>query len=231
MMPRADIFTPIHKALRSMIYELGNELQTTDFTDEKATAAMVSRLKQDLSLASSTCVLCLLHEHAGNEDKYVFPDVRQYEPKLVDTLLQEHREVVKRIAGVWKQADEVKTHSNPEERIEMGANLNRSSNDLFAFYLTHLNGEESTIVPAMWKHFTDEQIIGMNTAIMKNLSPERMAQWMGWMLPSLNINELVGMLVGLKKGTPAPAFENMARLAEKVLGEDRWKAVKSRAGL
>ena len=104
MMPRADIFTPIHKALRSMIYELGKELQTTDFTDEKATAAMVSRLKQDLSLASSTCVLCLLHEHAGNEDKYVFPDVRQYEPKLVDTLLQEHREVVRRIAGVWKLA-------------------------------------------------------------------------------------------------------------------------------
>ena len=230
-MPRADIFTPIHKALRSMIYELGKELQTTDFTDEKATAAMVSRLKQDLSLASSTCVLCLLHEHAGNEDKYVFPDVRQYEPNLVDTLLQEHREVVRRIASVWKLADEVKTHSNREERIEMGARLNRSSNDLFAFYLTHLNGEESTIVPAMWKHFTDEQIIGMNTAITKNLSPERMAQWMGWMLPSLNINELVGMLAGLKKGTPAPAFENMARLAEKVLGEDRWQAVKSRAGL
>jgi hypothetical protein len=39
------------------------------------------------------------------------------------------------------------------------------------------------------------------------------------------------MLVGLKKGSPAPAFENMAHLAEKVLGEDRWQAVKSRAGL
>jgi hypothetical protein len=199
MMPRADIFTPIHKAIRSMIYQLGKELQTTDFTDEKATAAMVSRLKQDLSLASSTCVLCLLHEHAGNEDTYVFPDVRQYEPVL-DTLLQEHREVVRRIAGVWKLADEVKAHSNREERIEMGANLNRSSNDLFAFYLTHLNGEKSTIVPAMWKHFTDEQIIGMNMAIMKNLSPERMSQWMGWMLPSLNINEIGWYARGTKEG-------------------------------
>jgi len=58
-----------------------------------------------------------------------------------------------------------------------------------------------------------------------------MAQWTSWMLPSLNINELTGMFIGLKKGTPAPAFENMARLAEKALGEDRWKAVKAKAGL
>jgi len=34
ILARADFLTPIHKALRSMIYELGKELQTTDFTDE-----------------------------------------------------------------------------------------------------------------------------------------------------------------------------------------------------
>jgi hypothetical protein len=214
-----------------MIYELGKELQTTDFTEDQATAALVSRLKQDLSFASSTCVLCLLHEHAGNEDQYVFPDVRQYEPKLVDTLLQEHREVVRRIGGVWKLADEVKTLRNREERMEMGANLNRSTNDLFAFYLTHLNGEESTIVPAMWKHYTDEQIAAMQANIMRNMSPDRTVQWANWMLPSLNINELTGLLIEMKKGMPAPAFEKYAGLAERVLGEDRWKAVKARAGL
>jgi len=214
-----------------MIYELGGELQTTDFTDAHATETMVGLLKQDLSLASSTCVLCLLHEHAGNEDQYVFPDVRKYEPELVETLLQEHREVVRRIASVWKIADEVKALGDREERMEIGAKLNRMANDLFAFYLTHLNGEESTIVPAMWKHFTDEQIIGMNMAIMKNLPPERLAQWMGWMLPSLNVNELTGMLMGLKKTAPPPAFENMVRIAEKTLGEDRWARVKAKAAL
>lgn len=214
-----------------MIYELGRELQTADFTDVHATETMVSRLKQDLSVASSTCVLCLLHEHAGNEDQYIFPDVRTYEPELVEKLLAEHRDVVGRIVRVWKIADEVKSLGVREERIEMGAKLNRTANDLFAFYLTHLNGEESTIVPAMWKHFTDEQIITMNMTLMKNISPERLAQWMGWMLPSLNINELTGMFMGSKRGAPPPVFENMAHMAEKALGEDRWAAVKAKAGL
>ena len=103
-----------------MIYELGRELQTTDFTDEHATGVMVSRLKQDLASPGSVCVMCLLHEHAGLEDEHVFPDVRAFEPKMVDTLLEEHGEVVKRIAGVWKIADEVKKLRSPEEKLEMG---------------------------------------------------------------------------------------------------------------
>jgi hypothetical protein len=214
-----------------MIYELGKELQTTDFTDEHATDAMVSRLKQDLASASSVCIICLLHEHAGLEDQYVFPDVRAFEPKMIDTLLQEHREVVRRIAGVWKIADEVKTLRDREERIEMGDKLNRTVNDLFAYYLTHLNGEESTLVPAMWKHFTDEQIIAMRTSVLKSLTPERAAQWNSWLFPSLNINELSGMLMELKKAVPAPVFQNLTRMAEKALGNDRWAALKAKAGL
>jgi hypothetical protein len=231
MLARADFLTPIHKALRSMIYELGKELQTTDFTDEHATEVMVSRLKQDLASASSACVICLLHEHAGLEDQYVFPDVRKFEPKMVDTLLEVHREVVRRIAGMWKIADEVKTLRNREERIEMGDKLNRTANDLFAFYLTHLSGEESTLVPAMWKHFTDEQIIAMRTNILRSLTAERAAQWNSWLFRSLNINELTDMFMELKKAAPAPVFQNLTRMAEKALGEDRWATVKAKAGL
>jgi hemerythrin superfamily protein len=214
-----------------MIYELGKQLQTTDFSDEQETQAIVSRLKEDLAAASSACTICLLHEHAGLEDQYVFQDVRTFEPKMIETLLQEHTEVVRRISGVWKISDELKAVRNREERIEMGDKLNRTANDLFAYYLTHLNNEESTLIPAMWKHFTDEQIIGMRMKIIRSLSPERSVQWNSWLFPSLNINELSGMFTELKKTVPPPAFENMTRMAEKALGEDRWTAVKAKAGL
>ena len=150
---------------------------------------------------------------------------------MVDTLLEEHGEVARRLATVWKVADELKTLGNREERIEMGDKLNRTTNDLFAFYLTHLNGEESTLVPAMWKHFTDEQIVAMRTNVIRSLTPERAAQWNSWLFPSLNINELTGMFMEFKKGAPAPVFQNMTRMAEKALGEDRWAAVKAKAGL
>ena len=214
-----------------MIYELGSELQTLDFTDERATDSMITKLRQDLSAASSTCIVCLLHQHHADEDNYVFPDVRTYEPALIDRLLAEHREVVRKIAEVWKVANELKALRGREERIEMGDKLNRTANDLFAYYLTHLSGEEATLIPAMWKHYTDEQLVAIRANVQRNIPPEVMAVWMKWVLPSLNINELTGMFMGLKKGAPPPVFENMAHMAEKALGDDRWAAVKAKAGL
>jgi len=214
-----------------MIYELGRELQTTDFTDEHAAEVMVSRLKKDLGSASSACVICLLHQHAGLEDDHVFPDVRKFEPEMIDTLSTVHREVVRKIADVWKVADEVKTLKNREEGLEKGNELNRTTNDLFGFYLTHLNSEESTLVPAMWKHFTDEQILAMQRKVIASLTPEQATQWNSWLFPSLNINELTGMFIGLKKGAPPPVFQNMTRIAEKTLSEDKWAALKTKAGL
>jgi hypothetical protein len=214
-----------------MIYELGRELQTLDFTDERATESMIAKLRQDLSAASSTCIVCLLHEHSTDEDNYVFPDVRTYEPKLIDTLLAEHREVVRKIAQVWKVADELKMLKNREERIEAGDKLNRTANDLFAYYLTHLSGEEATLIPAMWRHYSDGQLIAMRTNVQSHIPPEVFAVWMRWVLPSLNINELTDMFIGLKMGAPAPVLEHMSQLAEKSLNEDRWMAVKAKAGL
>lgn len=214
-----------------MIYELGRELQTADFTDERATERMIGKLKKDLSSASSTCLVCLLHEHHANEDDYVFPDVRTYEPELIDTLLAEHREVVRKIAGVWKIADALKPLRDREERIEGGDKLNRAANDLFAYYLAHLNGEEATLVPAMWKHYTDDQLVAMRANVEKHIPPELFTEWMKWVLPSLNINELTGIFIGLKEGAPAPVLEHMSQLAEKSLDEDRWAAVKAKAGL
>ena len=213
-----------------MIYELGSELQALDFTDERATESMVTKLRQDLSAASSTCIVCLLHGHSTDEENYVFPDARTYEPALIDTLLAEHKEVVRKIAEVWKVGNELKALRGRLERIEMGEKLNRTANDLFAYYLTHLTGEETTLIPAMWKHYTDEQLIAMRANVQSHIPPEVFAVWMKWVLPSLNINELTDMFIGLKKA-PAPVLERMSQLAEKSLNEDRWAAVKARAAL
>ena len=82
--------------------------------------------------------------------------------------------------------------------------------------------EEVTILPATRKCFTDEQLGAMRANIQRNTPPERYAEWMSWMFPLLNINELTDTFVGLKKSAPAPVFENMARIAEQAISEERW---------
>ncbi|MDA4131018.1 MAG: hemerythrin domain-containing protein [Thaumarchaeota archaeon] len=231
-MPRVDLFTPIHKGVRSMIYVLGNDLQVADFTDERATGELVAKLEYDLELAtSSSCILCLLHEHAGNEDKYLFPQVHPFEPEMVEQLIQEHREVVRRLGGISKFLGELKATTASGKRIDMGIKLNQMVDDLFAFYLTHLAKEEVTILPATWRHFTDEQLTAFRTTAERNTPPERYAEWMKWVFPSLNANELTGMFAGMKQGAPPSFLESMKRIAAEVVPKDRWEIVRQRAGL
>ena len=45
-MPRFDLFTPIHKALRAMIYETGGALQTADFADDQGARRAAGTLRR-----------------------------------------------------------------------------------------------------------------------------------------------------------------------------------------
>jgi hypothetical protein len=87
---REDLFTPIHKGIRSMIYDLGTKLQKTDFTDVAATNAILTQLKHNLQSANSTCIVCMLHEHGGHEDQSIFPQLAPFDSKAVDAMIQEH---------------------------------------------------------------------------------------------------------------------------------------------
>jgi len=230
-MSRVDILTPIHKGIRSMIYKLGAEIQTADFTDEDATKALVAKIEHDLSVATSRCILCLLHEHGGNEDDFFFPKVRAVEQGMVEMLIQEHREIGHKLVGLSKICAELIATKDPNHRIEIGMKLNQSADELFAYYMTHMNKEEVTILPATWQHLTDKQILEIRAIVEASIPPERYAEWMGWVLPSLNVNELVEMFSGMKKGAPPQVLENMIHIADAAVDKERWKMVKTKVGL
>ena len=221
-MARADLFTLPHKAVRSIIYELGKILQTTNFDDRNETESTLPRLKHDLDM---------LHQHAVHENLYVFPSVQANEPKMIEMLTREHEEIERKMGAVLKATDELNRIESREQRIEKGNALCQEANDLFAFYLAHNNNEEATVLPATQKYHTDEALRAIRATIMKSMSPEQSTDWLSWIFSSGNNSEATNLLVGLKEGAPPPMFENMARIAQNALGEDRWKVVKARAGL
>lgn len=63
------------------------------------------------------------------------------------------------------------------------------------------------------------------------MPPEKYAEWMRWVLPSLNFNELVEMFTGMKKDAPPQVQKKMVHIADAAVDEERWKAVKTRVGL
>jgi len=227
-----DLFTPIHKALRSMIYELGGRLQSVDFSDRTASAAVLADLQHEFGNAvASTCVLCLLHSHASDEERSVFPSMQPIDAGLVRMLIDEHHEIGRKLLGLTKMADDLARVDPPEGRIELGNRINCEANEFFAYYLAHMIKEEVTIVPAMKEHFTDDQMRAMRGAIMGAMPRERLATYLKWMLPSLTLSKLTGMLTGLKRGAPPEFLAFVAGVGAENMEPARWAVVRERVGI
>jgi hypothetical protein len=229
---KVDILTPIHKAIRAMIYDLGDQLQTTDFTDLAQTEAVVRQLKYDFTAAiTSNCILCLVHHHGLGEEMQAFPELAHFDGPLIDRLLKEHSQFEMSLGALSKMGTELGELSDPTERIQIGVQLNRGANEFFAAYFAHMNEEEAKLLPLLWEHFTDEQIIAFSTHIEESMPPQRFQEYMRWMLPSLNANELTEMFRGIKLGEPPEVLRAFTSLAEAHVDPARWRVVKSRLGI
>jgi hypothetical protein len=227
-----DLFTPVHKGIRSMIYNVGGRLQSNDFTDIAGSKPLLDDLEHEFSAAvSSGCVLCLLHGHASDEETGVFPSVAKYDAALVQAFIEDHHVLVRQLDAITKMARELPLKPQPEERVQLGITLNQKANVFFAAYINHMNREEEKLVPLMRDRFTDDQIRAMRGAIMGAMPPDRLASILRWMLPSLNVLELTEMLRGIKASSPPQVIQFISGIATERVDPERWQAVKERTGI
>lgn len=232
MTAKEDLFTPVHKGLRSMIYGLSGRLQTNDFADLAATKVLVGDLENDFAVARSAgCALCILAHHAVDEEAVVFPAAARAGNQLITELIAEHHDLTRRELALAQSAHEILSLESAEGRIRAGVGLNVAANQLFSAYLTHMNREEVELVPLMKEHFTDHEMGAMRGKIIGQMPPDRLFALLGWMLPSLNVTELSELLVSVKQGAPPSLMRAVAELCAARVDPARWDAVKLRVGL
>lgn len=232
MVAKEDLFTPIHKALRSMIYGLSSRLQTNDFADVAASKALIMDLENDFAVARSAgCALCILAHHAEDEESIIFPTAARVGNKLITELIAEHHDLTRRELEIAKAGHELLLTDSAEARVSAGVHLNIAANQLFGAYITHMNREEVELVPLMAEHFSDPEMAAMRGKIIGQMPPDRMFAILGWMLPSLNVTELSGFLSSLKGAAPPQVMKAVSDLCAVRVDPARWDAVKIRVGL
>ncbi|HYB79671.1 MAG TPA: hemerythrin domain-containing protein [Thermoplasmata archaeon] len=225
MSDRENLFRPIHKGIRSMIFLLGQRMGTTDFTNVEESNDLAKQLRTDLTRSASNCILCLLQTHSVHEDKDFFGAVRAFDEEPVKLMAAEHAVITRRIYQVAKLCDELTAITDPARRIEVGDHLVLETNDLFAFYLAHLNNEEALLVPVMWENFSDEQLRALRAQFYNTIPLEAFEEWMRWTLPALNIHELLILLSGMKSDPPPNRFADAMRMGRATVPRERWAEV------
>ena len=232
MAAKEDLFTPIHKGLRSMIYGLSGRLQTNDFADVAATQVLLTDLENDFAVARSAgCALCILAHHAVDEESVIFPTAARAGNRLITELIAEHHDLTRRELEIARAGHELLSMGSAEARMRAGVQLNLAANQLFGAYITHMNREEAELVPLMGQHFSDAEMAAMRGKIMGQMPPDRMFAILGWMLPSLNVTELSELLASVKGTAPPQFMKAVADLCAARVEPARWAAVKLRVGL
>jgi Hemerythrin HHE cation binding domain len=227
-----DLFTPIHKGLRSMIYSLSGRLQTNDFADAAATGALMTDLENDFAIARTAgCALCILSHHAVDEEAVIFPSVAPVANRLITELISEHHDLTRRELEIAKQGHDLLSMNSPEARIAAGVQLNIAANQLFGAYISHMNREDAELVPLMQTHFSDPEMGAIQGKIIAQMPPDRVFAILGWMLPSLNVTELSGLLASLKGLAPPPVMKAISELCAARVDPARWNTAKLRVGL
>ncbi|GIV46268.1 MAG: hypothetical protein KatS3mg036_1086 [Ignavibacterium sp.] len=219
---KTDLFTIIHKAIRSMIYDSASKLQITDFTNYEESSEILKMLVKNLEL---------LHEHAIHEDNIIFPEIANDEPEMIEMLNDEHEELEQKLKNILTQIGKLSDIIEKSERIENGNDLLKMFNDFAASYLAHMNHEEETVLEASFKYLSDEELIAIRTRIQTQIPSERYKIWLDWMLGSMNNTELIGLISGLKTSAPKQILENVMDSVRVSIAESRLETINAQLEL
>ncbi len=72
-----------------------------------------------------------------------------------------------------------------EEKINCGLCINKSFRDFLTFNLNYIAKEEWEINQALWKHYSDEELLQLNARLTASIPPEEKLISAKWMLRSI----------------------------------------------
>lgn len=215
-----DIYRNIHKGIRRFLFDVTSTFGSVDPGDSDAVEAASTQLHE---------LVQFLVLHAEHEDTHVQPSIDRHLPVLADRIGEEHEVLERQMASLELLADVAAGASAKDRRVEVHrAYLGLST--FVAHYLEHIAFEEVEIMPGLAQTMSVPELIEVHTSIINSIPPADMASSLTLMLPAVNIDDRVEMLVGMKDA-PADVLAGVLGLATSVLGVDEVAKTKARAGI
>ncbi len=100
-----------------------------------------------------------------------------------------------------------------------------------SFYLSHINYEEETVMPAMWQLCTSDELLDARAKILGDQVPKEQMDNLSMMLPAMNPFERARILNQGRAMMPPEAFQAVLKIAEHVLSPEDWLLLKKMLGL
>ena len=214
-MARYNLFGQVHKTLKSMLYETSLTLQQTNYANPE---------DAEMSLEKLQLVLDVFDKHEENEDAYILPAIRQYEPSVTDSFEQKHSEDHELAEKLRQLAKAYWKKSTQEDRQKIGRAINTTFSSFMNVNIEHMSSEESVLNKILWRYYSDTEIMMINQRSNTSLKAEKGVYSIS-LLRGLSNEEIVGLLQAVEKNAPEHVFNSLFSITEKELPGNRFNKV------
>jgi len=219
--PRFSPYRFIHKGLRALMFDTLRNAGALDATLAPERAQLVDEVERLLAICA---------DHLAHENQFFHEALRQHAPRAVLPFHEDHLEHVEAIDHLSLLLQRVRD-ADEQHAASLAYELYLRLTIFIGENLAHMAEEESVLTQALWAHFSDAEIMAIETALHATLAPEEMAFYLRWMARGMNASEIVMVLGGARPQLPAAAFDQMTEIVQAELQPARWARVASALGL
>jgi hypothetical protein len=221
-MPRMKAYDVPHKALRNALSQVSFLAGKTNFSD----AGEVETLHH-----LGADVFKILSIHAADEDDVTLAELEKRCPGSSHHDMEDHKEIHVAQHKLENLFEEIYSDSKSGKDVgEKGAEFYLAWSEFHSAYLKHTSEEERVTQPLLWKHFTDDELIGLRGKIMAKNPPETLLIWIKFVAPAQTHQERVGLLSGFKKMAPPVFFNQVMAVIKTVLAPNDFSVLNEALG-
>jgi len=193
---RHNMYHAIHRGLRLGHARLLERIGATDFADPTAAAATVAAVREFLALARG---------HLDSEETFIHPAVEARDPSATAHAHEGHEDHERAFDELAGLLDAIAAAPDAG-RTAAGQALYARYARFAADDLHHMDGEETVLLGAMHRLFSDDELRGIEGRIVSAADPAKMMGYLRLIVPAISPPERLGMLAAMRAAMPAAAF-------------------------
>ena len=203
---------PPHKGIRNALSQLSLAAGSTAASDTAAVEALVTLCID---------VLDFLDEHADFEEKYILEPLDERVPGAGADDHAAHQELETKVQGLRDLLTSLTSTPNQDTIDAFYTEV-----VLFqAAYLVHMAQEEASTERLMMEHFSDEELIGHQIAIMGETSFESLLRMFRFIAPARRLDENLQVMQAFRANAPEPAFAAVLATLQNAMPAAQYNAL------
>jgi hemerythrin-like domain-containing protein len=213
---RYNIYKRTHKALSSLAFEASSRIQQTDFQDATATAAAISSVRRTIRSYET---------HINQEDCIVYNAVTGLAPFIIAMIEQTNMRDLQLGLAIYDRLDDYPAHFKKGEAEKFAQELQTSFFSFTSVLLQHIYKEETVLNEILWKNYTDEQLVAMESSILNNMKPCEKEIYTKQILNWLSNHEIIVWISNVKDCGYHHHASHLLQSAKASLTDERWQFI------